>query len=230
MKNYLIFDGIDSRDYHVYLADLQQFAGAEKVIERTKVPGRSGDLVYSDGSYENVDVEYNLYSSGDTQTDVDAFREAVMSRSGYIRLEDTLHPDEYRMGTLTGTFNVSSSDRKGSSITLTFSCKPQRFLRSGEITKTLTTAGMMQNLTHFTAKPLIRAYGTGTITANGKSMTVTSASGYTDLDSDVMDAYKGSENRNAYVKGDFIELVPGKNNISFTGFTRVDITPRWWKI
>lgn len=230
MKDYLIFDGIDSRDFHVYLADADQFVGAEKVVERKKVPGRNGDLAYFDGSYENVDVEYSLYSTDRTQTDVDAFREALMSREGYMRLEDTLHPGEYRIGMMTDNFSIETSDRKGSSFKITFSCKPQRFLRSGEQKKTFTAAGIIQNPTRFRAKPLIRAYGAGSISANGNTMTVTSANDYTDLDSDIMDAFKGSENRNAYVKGDFIELMPGKNSFSFTGFTKIEITPRWWKI
>lgn len=230
MSDYLIFDGIDSRDFHVYLADAKQFAGAEKVMDQKKIPGRSGALIYSDGSYENVDVEYNLYSKGETQTDVDAFREAVMSRDGYVKLEDTLHPDEYRYGAFTDSFDVESSDRVGASFNITFSCKPQRYLRSGEQTRTFARAAMIQNPTRFTSKPLIRVYGTGSISANGNTMTVTSANGYTDLDSDIMDAFRGNTNCNAYVKGNFITLVPGKNNISFNGFSKVEITPRWWKI
>lgn len=89
---------------------------------------------------------------------------------------------------------------------------------------------MIQNPTRFASKPLIRVYGAGSISANGKTMTVTASNDFTNLDSDIMDAFKGAENRNAYVKGDFIELVPGKNNISISGFSKVEITPRWWKI
>jgi phage-related protein len=44
-----------------------------------------------------------------------------------------------------------------------------------------------------------------------------------------MEAYKGNENRNSVlIISDFPVLVPGDNEISFTGFTKVEITPRWW--
>lgn len=230
MRNYLIFDGIDSRDFHVYLANVEQFNGAEKTVERKKIPGRNGDLAYCDGSFENVDVEYSFYSTDNSQFDVDSFREVLMSIKGYMRLEDTFHPDEYRVGMTTGNFSVETSDRVGAAFNMTFSCKPQRFLRSGETKTVLTSSGMIQNPTRFTSKPLIRVYGAGSISANGKTMTVTASNDFTNLDSDIMDAFKGVENRNAYVKGDFIELVPGKNNISISGFSKVEITPRWWKI
>lgn len=229
MRDYLIFDGINSKDFHVYLSDAKQFEGAQKVYERKKIPGRSGDLVFSDGSYENVDIEYNFYLLGDTVTDLDAFRGALISREGYIRLEDTLRPDEYRMGIMTSPFDIDSSDRKNASFDVTFSCKPQRYLKDGELKHTFTTAGMIQNPTYFASKPLIRAYGTGTLTIGDKSCTISSGS-VTDIDSDVMDAYYGTENRNGCFSGDFPVLVPGKNELSFTGFTKIVIVPRWWKI
>lgn len=175
-------------------------------------------------------MEYSFYSTDNSQFDVDSFREVLMSIKGYMRLEDTFHPDEYRVGMTTGNFSVETSDRVGAAFNMTFSCKPQRFLRSGETKTTLTSSGMIQNPTRFASKPLIRVYGAGSISANGKTMTVTASNDFTNLDSDIMDAFKGAENRNAYVKGDFIELVPGKNNISISGFSKVEITPRWWKI
>lgn len=42
MRNYLIFNGIDSRDFHVYLANVEQFNGAEKTVERKKILVETG--------------------------------------------------------------------------------------------------------------------------------------------------------------------------------------------
>ena len=89
----------------------------------------------------------------------------------------------------------------------------------------------MKNPTMYTALPLIKAYGTGTLTISGISVTVTTASEYTDIDSEIEEAYKGSTSCNMNIilsNGEFPKFQPGINTVSFTGFSRLEITPRWW--
>jgi phage-related protein len=112
--------------------------------------------------------------------------------------------------------------------TLTFNCKPQRFLRSGEYSIPVTSGATVYNPTLFDAKPLIRVYGKGSITVNGETMEWSGSSEYVDIDCDIQDCYYMGANMNNYVTGDFPVLSPGDNVIAFTGSTSVRITPRWW--
>ncbi len=56
---------------------------------------------------------------------------------------------------------------------------------------------------------------------------------YVTLDSELQDAFKGSENKNADVTlpDGYPKLPPGATSITFSGgITSVEITPRWWTL
>ena len=99
---------------------------------------------------------------------------------------------------------------------------------------TFTAAGMIYNPTLFDAKPLIRCNGrSGSVTINGVKVTVTGCTSYVMLDCDMMEAFEGEANRNGTTtlnNGTFPTLAPGNNAVSFTGFSSVVITPRFFTI
>ena len=107
-------------------------------------------------------------------------------------------------------------------------------MKSGEATKTLTGSGTLTNITKFDALPIITVYGSGvgTVTVNDTTVSISEIDSYIVLDCELMDAYKGTVNKNPYISAvDFPVLKAGVNNISFTGgVTSLDIVPRWWTI
>jgi phage-related protein len=116
---------------------------------------------------------------------------------------------------------------------ITFICDPRRFLKSGDNVNVLTSNGSLFNPTYYDAKPLIRVYGTGSFTVNDITVTITNANQYTDIDCEIMDAYKGTTNCNGNIQttnNKFPVLTPGQNNITLNGVTRLEITPRWWTV
>ena len=126
-------------------------------------------------------------------------------------------------------------DLTAAEFTLNFDCKPERWLKSGEKINTFTSSGTLINKTYFTAKPLIRCYGSsGSVTVNGVSVTVTEVSSYVDLDCEEQESHKGTDytpnSRTILVNGKYPELKPGSNDVSFTGFSKIEITPRWWTL
>lgn len=225
------FGGVNSADFGVYDAGSSVWNGAERVVERVKVPGRNGELTISDGSYQNITLEIRAYIKAGMREFLPMLREYLLSVPGYAELEETTHPDEYRMAMFVGPFEPEEYDRTGAYIPLTFDCMPQRWLKSGEQTWTYTSAGVLRNPTRYKAKPLMRLYGTGTLTVGQQALTVSAADGYTDIDCETWNAYKGAENCNGNVTFEKPpELLPGDNNITFTGFSGVEIIPRWWTI
>ena len=233
MRNYLTFNNVSTKDYGVYISGLNTYNAPEKDVEIISIPGRNGDLTIDNGRYKNVDVSYPAFIYDNFDQNVEGLRNYLLSQNGYKRLEDTYHPEEFRLARYKGDFSAKMVDwLEAGEFDLAFDCYPQRFLKSGEQIITLTAAGYIFN-EYMTSKPLIRAYGTGTFTINGVSVQITTASGYTDIDCDLQEAYKDTlaTNCNGNIvlsNGEFPELVPGENTITISGLTKLEITPRWW--
>lgn len=233
-RNYFVFDGKSSAEFNAYIATSKAFDGAEHDEEVVEIPGRNGALVFSNGRYKNFVAEVACYISQNMQTNVDGLRSFLSRKYGYHRYEEAIKPDEFRLARFLGPFSLSASDRVGAAFTLSFDMKPQRFLKSGEIPVTYMAAGAIFNPTEYDAKPLIRCYGqSGTVTVNGTPVTVTGCSAYADIDCELMEVYEGTVSRNGttvLVNGEFPALDQGENAVSFSGWSRVEIIPRWWTI
>lgn len=240
MRNYFTFAGTDSRDLGVYISGSGVYSSPERTYEDITIPGRNGLLLGNERRLENIEVTYPAFVYGNLAQRTEALRSFLLSQIGYKRLEDSYHPDEYRLGFFRGPLEVEpSAVRDAGSFDLTFNCKPQRFLKSGEQTLTFGTSGTVTNPTLFKARPLLRIYGTGTLNIldeDGNSngyITINTASGYTDIDCEIMEAYKGSASCNGYVSvgNDFPVLSPGENTLSCSGeITAVDLTGRWFTV
>jgi len=127
---------------------------------------------------------------------------------------------------------MTTLNRAGS-FELKFDCDPRRFLKDGEQAIEVDDDITLINRTEYEAKPLVRAYGTGMFTIGGTTVQIVRADGYTDIDCDLQEAFKGTVNCNNNIvltDGKFPELAVGNNEISFTGLTKLEITPRWWSV
>ena len=200
----------------------------ERVLTATEIAGRNGALIQYDGNFANYDQEYEIVRAAR------AVAEWLEAPVGYQRLEDSYEPDVYRMAFYEGGQDIESILNRFGRATITFNCKPQRYLKSGESAKTFTEAGTLTNITKMDALPLITVHGTGagTVTVNDTTVSISDIDTYIVLDSELMDAYKWAVNKNPYVSAtDFPVLKAGVNNISFTGgVTSLEIIPRWWTI
>lgn len=232
MINYFTYDGVSSRDFDVYISGHDTFDSPVRAYNLISVPGKNGDDVGIEKRFQNVTLIYDAFIYHDFKRNSEGLRNFLLSRFGYKRLVDTYHPDEFRLAICDTALNFSTTpDNRAAEFQITFNCKPQRYLFSGEQVKTLTASGKIENPTQFPARPLLRVYGTGTFTIGNISVQITSANEYTDIDCEIMEAFKAgvSCNGNVVINGrDFPALEPGLNNIVLDGITQVDITPRWW--
>ena len=232
MINYLTFDGKNLRDFGVYVNGTYTYSSPERSIERIVVPGRSGTLTIDNQRFENIEISYASFIVRDFANNIEGLRNYLSTSAGYRRLEETYHPDEYRMARFVSGLQVEATPllREGN-FTMVFDCKPQRYLKSGEQYINFNSAGTLYNPTIQIAKPLIRVWGNGTVGVGDATLTITGtgAEGYTDIDCESMDAYCGATNRNNGVSGTFPVLNPGANGIALGGSVGlVQITPRWW--
>lgn len=235
MRNYLIFNGEDSRDYGVYISGQGTFSAPKRAYDVVPIAGRNGDLVMTDKRLQNISVTYKAFIYANFDTNLRNWRNFLLSSIGYKELSDSYHTDEFRMALYDDNFDpkVTSKNDAGE-FDITFNCKPQRFLNSGKDVTTLTASGSITNPTLFDSQPLLRVYGNGILGIGSQSITITGADVYTDIDCEMMDAFKGTANKNHTITltdYKFPVFTPGVNNISLgTGITKVEITPRWWRV
>lgn len=231
MENYFIFNGESSADFGVWISGGGTYNAPARDVETASVPGRNGMVTFDNGRFENIQLTYPAFISRRFQTRIDGFRAFLLSQRGYQRLEDTYHPDEYRLAIYHSGLSVETTARNlAGKFEVTFDCKPQRFLKSGENYVSVSSGSVLFNPTRFTALPLIRATGNGSLTIGGTTITVSGNSGQIYLDSDLQDAYLGSTNKNSKVTPNFPVLEPGDNLVTISGLTDVEIMPRWWTI
>ena len=130
--NSITFNGKNSLDFGLYVSGDKTFNSPEKDYTKVSVPGRSGDLIIFNDRYKNTNVVYNAVLIEDYFENTEKIREWLLSPNGYCRLEDTYHPDEFRLACFSGPIDFDTVLLEAGSVTLTFDCKPQRFLKSAE--------------------------------------------------------------------------------------------------
>lgn len=231
--NTFTYAGTSSRAYGILIDSHTAYGAPDRDYETVEVPGRNGTLTVDNGRYQNVDVTYHCGIGVGFHEKYNRFKAWLMSKTGYQRLEDTYHPEHYRMARVKSAPSPEYYLKgKSGTFDVVFDCKPQKFLKSGETQQTFYSSGSITNPTQYTALPLVRVYGTGTLTIGSNTIVINSASSYTDLDCDIQDAFRGAINCNGNItlrSGSFFELLPGSNTVSMgSGISQVRITPRWW--
>ena len=231
-SNYFEFGGVDSRDYNAYIATSNMFDAPQRDYSVITVLGRNGNLHIDNGRFETFKGKCRVFIPYDMQTNIVGLRNYLGSAGTAVYREEFM-PGEYRTATFTGAFSVKNSDRVGAYFDLEFDCSPERWLDSGQQAISITSGDVIYNPTQFDAKPLIEVVGTGTITIAGVALTLATNNSTTYIDCDIQDAYEGSINRNGdltVTSAGFPVLSPGESTVTFSGFTSVNIYPRWWRI
>lgn len=240
IRNTFTFDTVNSEDYGVFISGDAVFDAPAKEYEMIPIPGRNGDLAVFGNRFENIEVNYPAFIFEEFKANIQGLRNELLSRTGYQRIADTYHPDEFRLGVYQGGLEVDPVQIvTAGEFDITFNCKPQRFLVEGETEQVFTASGTITNPTLFEAKPLLVVTGSGTLGIGSESITITQAAGRpVYIDTDIMDAWTVSgsakvpyNNYIQYTNNKPPTLSPGQNGVSLgSGITQVAITPRWYRL
>lgn len=183
-----------------------------------QIPGRNGNLVIEDGTYENVTLKFDVYLSAEPANLYDraaAVADWLLGSSGYQRLTTEYEPDIFRLARFAGPLDIEAILNSHGRATLEFDCYPQRFDALGHVysdygslssgSAAITNTGIM------IAKPMIKVTGKGNVVldfssaATGNTTEVdfafsTSKTETIILDCDMHDAYyEDGSNANAAV-------------------------------
>ena len=203
------------------------------------VPGRDGDLLNPSGRFGNVGVSYACYvpaksiqELSDKLTKIKNWLYEEVNQ--YHELTDSYDVRFKRRAVFNNKLDISDEARKIGVFTLTFSCLPFRYFLPGLVPMTAADALTVRNPFSFSSKPYIKVYGNGKGTlviqneAGNKIWQFSDIDEYVEIDSELMNFFKGTELKNGTVSGDgFPEFSKGDNVLSFNGgITELEIIPR----
>lgn len=238
MNGYFIFNHRRSDEVGLRVSGYSTFDAPQRVFESVTVPGRNGTLHIDGGRFENITVSYEASLVRDFSISSAALREWLLSLSGYCKLEDSYHPDTFRLARFSGGVSFTGFTQlcRAAKVNLRFDCKPQRFLKLGEVP--ILRPASIFNPTAFPAKPLIQF----TMSAASGSLTIgdcaIAISGATAGDTFIIDAETtdaigadgSNKNRFVAISGEITLQADAETVITSTGISDLQITPRWWTI
>lgn len=236
-RGLIVYGGESSADYGMVISEPPAFERGARKQTVYKVPGRNGAVVIQQDAWEDVARSYSVWLARDPRSNlvdqIDAVEAWLNSSAGYQRLEDNFEPEVFRLAYYSGGDSFTNEIMQAGTATLRFTCKPQRFYKTGELEEEITNGAQIYNKTRYASKPLIHIEGTGSVSFSigGQTMTAT-LTDYINIDCETMNAYRlPTENKNGSISGAFPVLQPGNNTISITGtVTAATLTPRFFTI
>lgn len=251
----IILDGVSGAEMGLLFPSPLELSAPEPRVITKSVPGRSGDVHIFDGSYKNRTAYLRgcLYQ-GFVNSAFDVFNEWLFAKPGYLRLETPAEEGKFLMARVANGSTVLSRANKIAPVEIKFDCKPQRFLKTGEISQTVSKsdlgAALFHNVTKYSSKPLMKINytvktgkgyihidnGDGYETVNTVSVSTLKLANYGtsvfyDSEIDVVyNDYNGGTSYDGVISYDRdVILSPGDNRIVLDGdIDSVEITPRWW--
>ena len=235
-RGLIVYGGESSSDYGMVVSEAPAYERPNRKQTIYTVPGRNGAVVFQDDAWEDVVRSYNVWIAEGVQplsVKVSGFEAMLNSMKGWQRLEDSFEPDVFRLAYYSGGNDFSNKMTQYGEATINFTCRPERFLKTGEQEVTVINNQKIVNQTRFTAKPLIHIEGSGTVTVTIGGNTISaSITDYINIDCETMNAYRlAAENKNSDISGSFPKIIPGENTVGITGTTtKVTIVPRYFTI
>lgn len=249
MRSFYI-DGTASSTYNIYASGENAYDAPERDVEVVEVPGRNGNIILDNGRWKNIDVVYPCIVDKQFLDNAAAARVWLLGDGvSYRKITDDYNTDSFRMGRYKGGIEYAPMffNKAKATLDVTFDCRPERFLNSGETWATNIVDGIHQeatitNPTNFEAKPLLyvekeTSANAASVEINGKRFTLDVLPSKTAfyVDCETMKVYYNDDNRISAFSGDFPVLAPGSNTVKLlitpnTGNANVSIKPRWWTL
>ena len=168
------FAGTASSTYDLFIVEAAPYNAPPRSVEMIEIPGRNGAYALDKGCFENIEVTYHVCVSKDTkanfQTEISNVRNWLCSKVGYQRLTDDYNPNEYRMAIYKSGLESDELFWNGAEFDITFECKPQRWLTSGETAVSVSSGNTITNPTLFDSRPQLQVWGYGDISFNNSNI------------------------------------------------------------
>ena len=236
------YNGRSSADFGLHIQSKNVFSAPEYDAEFISVPGRSGDIINPNRRFSNVKVNYTVFLA---RKNTAALASVLRDIKGWLYSEpdryheiaDSYDAEYFRYGVISGSLDIEEQLNKVGSFIVTFNCKPYKYSFAGQQTVAADDSTLtVTNPTAFESRPYIKLYGSGMVTLivqpKGQSMTswtISAIDEYIEIDSELMNCFKGTVLKNDTVTGDgFPTLKSGNSTLSCIGdVTRIEVIPSW---
>ena len=233
-QSFFIWNGIDCRSKGVIMRGPAPIVRAEERVKHVEIPGAAGDLTETEG--ENI---FNSYIQTVSISVKGGFNVRNIYKwlrgSGYVTFSG--EPDRKQAARVIGaiTLNRVSRNIDHWAGEVQFYCQPlKELLKEGTVTVT-SSGATVRNNGDVSCKPVYKvtvASGQTAIslTVGGATLTVTdlTAGGVYWIDCAAMEVWNSDKTAlmTRYSAGDFPELAPGDNTVTFTGCSSIEIEKR----
>ena len=239
--SYFTYNGRSSAEFGLHIEKKDVFSAPEYDAEFISIPGRSGDIINPNRRFSNIKVTYTVFLA---RKNIAALAAVLRDIKGWLysepdryhELSDSYDAEYFRYGVISGSLDIEEQLNKIGCFTVTFNCKPFKYSFAGQQTVAADASELtITNPTAFESRPYIKLYGSGAVTLNISTGTSTSAwtisaiDEYIEIDSELMNCFKGTVLKNDAVKGaEFPVFKPDVCTINCTGdVTRIEVIPRW---
>lgn len=228
------YNGTSSSTYGLIVEHRPSYVFPKKVIETINIPGRSGNLIYDTGAYNNVTLTYQCAWQGAVRGNARDIAKWLY-QSDYCELEDDYDSAYFRKAIFTSPLSVADILNAAGRCNITFDAKPQRYLKTGKTVTTYSTSTSLTN-DYEDALPIITVNGTGNgvLTVGASAVTITGIGSGIVIDSETQNAQTiGGQNANDKISlsGGFPVLESGSTLISWTGgISSIEVQPNWWSL
>lgn len=225
MMPFFIYNNISSKDFEIIVNKLPPIIKATKDVELIEIPGRDGFITSDLGNYKGVikTVECTIKNT----EKIDSICR-WLTGGGEVIFSNEL--DKKYKAVIKNQIDFSKILRRFHSFIIQFECQPHKYNVDNEIITVTTNFTNIYSNCSVISLPKVKIYGTGnlTININNKNIILNNILDYIIIDSELMDCYRETELKNNLMYGDFPELAPGINSISWTGtVNKIEITPNW---
>ena len=222
--------GVSCRDMGIRMQSMPEIVRPEERITHVTIPGRSGELTMTEGD--------NIFNSYIQSVPLIVYTESAaraaerwLQGENYVIFGGQADLKQKARVINAVTFKKSGRNSDWWSAEVQFYCEPLKEKVETEADIEVTESGTtVTNPGDVTSRPKILITGSGdiTISAGGKTISLTGVESGMSVDSDTGWVLKNGQAQMGVYTGNFPELNPGDNTILFTGnVTKLTITPRW---
>ena len=237
--SYFTYNGRSSADFGLHIEKKDVFSAPEYDAEFISIPGRSGDIINPNRRFANIKVTYTVFLA---RKNIAALAAVLRDIKGWLysepdryhELTDSYDAEYFRYGVISGNLDIEEQLNKVGSFTVTFNCKPYKYSFAGQETVSADASELtITNPTAFESRPYIKLYGNGTVVImiqpQGRGMMISNLDEYIEIDSELMNCFKGTVLKNDTVKGaEYPVFKSGVCTINCTGdVSRIEVIPRW---
>lgn len=228
MEDYFIINGKCSLEYGIVVKELPSITIPKRRVEEVTVLGRDGVLTVSDGTYEPINKDCDVWYAGDNPSElIDLLNDGIVTFSNL--------PDRFYNMQIISEIPIDKLFENLEygelyNFSIKFRCQPFGYdVNNAEII--LTESKTIYNYGYY-SKPIITIYGNGDINLfiDEQQVNLKGVEEYITINSEKMRTYKDLQRQNDKKIGNFPLLKAGGNNISWSGnVSKVIIVPnfRW---